>query len=87
MQTVAITAPRAWTRRSQAVSAGYRPFGASVIGAYMSQMTTTSTSSASVTASAGSTSTFPKQRNGSAVAATMNTSRSASPGVPTVMSG
>src|SRR4051794_34952093 len=87
VHTVAISAPRAWTRRSQAVSTGYLPTGASVIGAYMSQMTTTSTSSAWSTAAAGSTSTFPKHRKGSADAATMNTSSTASPDVPTVMSG
>ena len=65
----------------------YLPVGGSVIGVYMSQITTTSTSSAASTAIAGSTRTLPKQRNGSAVAATMKTSRSASPGAPTVMSG
>ncbi len=38
-------------------------------------------------AACGSTRMSPKQRNGCASAATILTSRSASPGVPTVMSG
>src|SRR2546428_683220 len=57
------------------------------MGAYMSQTIATSTSPTSLSAAWGSISTLPKQRNGSRVAATMTTSRSASPGSPVVMSG
>ncbi len=65
----------------------YRPRGAVWIGVYMSQTITASAASTSSIERWGSTRMLPKQRNGSFVAPTIDTSSSASPGSPVVMSG
>ena len=57
------------------------------MGAYMSHTTTASTSSMSETAACGSIRMSPKQRNGAAVAATIETSSRASLVSAAIMSG
>ena len=87
MQTDAMSAPPPCMRRIHSASRANRPCGAVMIGVYRSHTMTTSNGSPSTIDSCGSTRMPPKQRNGSGSAATIRTSRSASPGSPMVMSG